>query len=295
MRIHLQADDAGIGMTATQMILEAWEQGLLNGFGIVANTASEKQIAESLTKNKSLECTLSAHLNLTDGMAQQSYLKGAYIVNQNGRLRIGFVKALYYLFRGGRVKKQFLKEVYSEWDLQLQRIKKICGERKLSVVNGHNHIHMLPSLFSMLTHLAAKYDIPYVRFTKEHFIVAKKKDLTRSFFLVNVFKWIVLSICGYQIKRKKIEHSPLTSEVFGILYSGHVTFDAIEKAIITAKKRKVSSIEIFLHPGQSLPGEMDTWASTQSGKLFFTHPARKAEMDVLKQVQLEQILTDNHN
>lgn len=295
MEIHLQADDVGIGASATRMILDAWEEGLLNGFGIVANAECRDMISEALLKNTDRACTLSAHLNLTDGAAQNSYMKDSCITNPDGKLKIGFNKALFLLLRGGSVKKQFLQEVYNEWDLQLQFIKDVCGERKLMVVNGHNHIHMLPSLFSIATQLAAKYEIPYIRIVKEHFSVAKKEDLTKTFFLLNICKWITLTICRYRIKQKHIPYSPLSDEVFGVLYSGRITTNATRKIIQSAKRRGAKSLEIFLHPGQSLPREMDKWASTRSGKIFFIHPARKEEMEVLKQLQREQIIANKHN
>ncbi len=295
MKIHLQADDIGIGEKATQMILEAWEKGLINGFGIVANVECRNLISESLIKNKNLDCTISAHLNLTDGIAQKPHVKGSCITKPDGRLKIGFAKAFFILMRGGAVKQQFLQEVYSEWDLQLQFIKHVCGERKLMAINGHNHIHMLPSLFSIASQLAAKYEIPHIRIVNEHFLVAKKRDLAKTFFLLNICKWIILAVCRYRIKQKQIHYSSLSNEVFGVLYSGHITSDAIKKAISNAKRRGVNSLEVFLHPGQSLPHEMDKWASTVSGKLFFIHPARKVEMDVLKQLQREQIFANKQN
>jgi len=295
MEIHLQADDVGIGENATQMILDAWEKDLLNGFGVVANAECRDMISETLLKNRDRACTLSAHLNLTDGTAQNSYIKGSCITKPDGRLKIGFATAFFLLLRGGSIKQQFLKEVYNEWDLQLQFIKDVCGERKLMAVNGHNHIHMLPSLFSIATQLAAKYEIPHIRIVNEHFLVAKKRDLAKTFFLLNICKWIILAICRYRIKQKHIHYSPLSDEVFGILYSGHITTNAIKKAISNAKRRGINSLEIFLHPGQSLPHEMDKWASTASGKLFFMHPARKEEMDVLKQLQREQIFANKQN
>jgi predicted glycoside hydrolase/deacetylase ChbG (UPF0249 family) len=228
-------------------------------------------------------------------MAQNSYIKEACIIKSNGRLKIDFGKALFLLMRGGKVKQQFLQEVYNEWDLQLQFIKEVCGERKLTVVNGHNHIHMLPSLFSIATQLAAKYEIPHIRIINENLVIAKKGDLLKPFFLLNLCKWIILSVCRYQIKRRQIKYSPLSDEVFGVTYSGHITAYAIKKAIKSAEKRGVNSIEIFLHPGQSLPQEMEKWASTTSGKLFFTHPARKKEMDVLKQLRSEQFFANKQN
>lgn len=295
MEIHLQADDVGIGESATKIIVEAWEKGLLNGFGIVANVECRSLIAESLQKNKNLDCTLSAHLNLTDGTALNSHIKGSYITKPDGRLKIGFSKAFFLLLRGGSVKQQFLQEVYSEWDLQLQFIKHVCGDRKLMVVNGHNHIHMLPSLFSIATQLAAKYEIPHVRITNEHFFVEKKRHLVKAFFLLNLCKWIILSICRYMIQLKQIHYSALSDEVFGTLYSGHITTEGIKKVINNAKKRDSNSLEIFMHPGQSLAHEMDEWASTASGKRFFIHQGREKEMNVLKQLQREQIFADKHN
>ncbi len=295
MTVHLQADDAGIGEQATRMILDAWKQGLINGFGIVANKECSNQIEQVIKKDPDMPCTISAHLNLTDGMALRSYTAGAYIMNSKGRLKISFVKAFFLLLKGGAAKQQFLQEVYDEWEQQIVFIKQLCGERKLMCINGHNHIHMLPSLFSIAALLAAKHEVPHIRIINEHLLFAKKSDLLRPFFLLNVCKWVVLTICRYQIKRKQIKYSPLTDEVFGVTYSGHITTDAIIMAVKRARKRSVCSLEIILHPGQSLPQEMDKWASTASGKLFFIHPARLKEMEVLEQLKFEHVIENKHN
>lgn len=292
MIIHLQADDAGIGNHATRMILQAWEEGLLNGFGIVANKECNEQISASLRMNKEIDCTLSAHLNLTDGMALQPYTEGSLIIKPDGRLKIDFVQALIILAKSGRAKRLFLQEVYREWDMQLQFIKQVCGERKLKVINSHNHVHMLPSLFAISAELTKKYGIPQVRVVNEFFFVAKRTDLCKAFFWVNLCKWVVLKVCFYRIKKRKIRYSSLTKEVFGITYSGHITVDAISKAVSSAKRRGVDSLEIFLHPGQSLSSEMDKWASRESAKSFFIDPARNEEMEVLKKIKHEHVFAN---
>jgi predicted glycoside hydrolase/deacetylase ChbG (UPF0249 family) len=295
MTVYLLADDAGISDSATSDIIEAWQNKLLDGFSIVANTDSFLHLKDTFKKNSTHDCILSAHLNITDGKAIATHSHNAVISDVNGHLRISFVRALYLLVFGGKKKQLFLQEVYTEWDAQLSLIKEICGERKLLAINGHNHLHMIPSLFNIAMELSQKHTIPYIRVPKEHFLLSSRTNLLQPFFYLNLTKLIILSICRFLVKKKLASCKLFTEEVFGILFSGHVTEESVLKSIDNAKRRGVASIEIIFHPGQSVPSEMNKWASFKSGKNFFIHPNRKKEMDVLKQLQREQVLANKQN
>ncbi len=294
MTIHLQADDAGIGKQATAMILKAWELGLLNGFGIVANPDCEAQIREALCKNQKLDCTLSAHLNITDGVALTGAAANSIIIASGGKLKIRFVQALKILLRGGSKKQQFLNEVYNEWDAQLAFISQISAGRNISVINGHNYIHMLPSLFAIATQLGRKYSIPHVRFVNEHFCLLDFKDLFRISFYINLFKLFILGLCRIEIQRRKIVFSALSEETFGVFYSGRMTASVVKKFFQKAVKRKISSLEIVFHPGRSKAEEMENWTSLEGSKKFFTHENRELEWDALKQLQNDHVFTNKN-
>mgnify|MGYP006191909111 CR=1 FL=1 len=195
MTVYFLADDAGISNTATSYIAEAWQQNLLDGFSIVANRDCSKQLQNILQKNRHRECILSAHLNLTDGKSIAMHGSGAIIADDQGRLRISFIKALYLVIIGGKRKQRFLQEVQTEWNAQINFIKNICGDRKLSFVNGHNHLHMIPSLFQIATELSKKHNIPCVRIAKEHFSIQSFDIFFQPFFYFNSFK-IALAIFG---------------------------------------------------------------------------------------------------
>lgn len=292
MVIHLQADDAGIGKQATAMILEAWELKMLNGFGVVANPDCATQISAAFTKNKNLDCVFCAHLNITDGMAMGGYVEKSILVAPNGRLQIGFLQALMILLIGGKRKKQFLSEVYQEWDAQLTFISQISPERKVIVINGHNYVHMLPSLFKIAIQLGEKHQIPHIRFVNESFFLSGVKEILSISFYVNLCKLFVLSLCKMKIRRMKILFSALSEETFGVLYSGKVSADVVKKVIKKAMIRGVSSMEIVFHPGLSSHEEMEKWTTLAGSKKFFTHINRKMEWEGLKQLQSENVFAN---
>ena len=293
MTIHLQADDAGIGKQATTMILDAWKLGLLNGFGIVANPDCLVQIQEALSENRSLECVLCAHLNITDGVAIGGYSNTSILAAPDGKLQIGFVQALKILLMGGVKKRQFLTEVFNEWNAQLAFISKIASERKITAINGHNYVHMLPSLFKIATQLGQKYNIPYIRFVNEPLLLLDIKDIFRMSFYINLCKLFALWLCKMDIQRRKIVFSALSEETFGVLYSGRITAAAVKKNFKKATQRNVNSLEIVFHPGQSKSDEMEKWTSLAGSKKFFTHSNRKQEWDTLSQLQSEHVFTNN--
>lgn len=292
MKIHLQADDAGIGNQATAMILEAWQHGMLNGFGVVANPECLVQVAQALAENKHSECVLCAHLNITDGMATGGYTKNSILVAPNGKLQVGFVQALKILLGGGVKKQQFLNEVYKEWDAQLALLSETCYERKIIAINGHNYVHMLPALFEIATKLGKKYRIPHIRFVNEPFFLLEVKNIFRLSFYINLCKLFILQLCRMEITRRKIVFSALSEETFGVLYSGCMTASVVKKIIQKAIERKINSLEIVFHPGQSNAVEMEKWTSLAGSKKFFTHINRKLEWDTLKLLQTEHVFAD---
>jgi predicted glycoside hydrolase/deacetylase ChbG (UPF0249 family) len=287
MTFFFLADDAGIGNTATAAILDAWQEKLLDGFSIVANKECYLQIQERLLENSSLACVLAAHLNLTDGKAMIEDKRHQVIADAKGRLRISFAKALWITIRGGKKKQHFLTEVAAEWDAQLRFIKEVCGDRKLVSVNGHNHIHMIPSLFPIIAALSHQHNIPFVRIPKEYFFCSGATNFLRPFFYRNMVKWIVLWICFFFIRKRTVSFKPFTTEVFGVLFSGHASKKAVASCLASAKKRNVISLEMIFHPGQSVEHEMAKWATFSSGKAFFLHPNRAEEMKTLKQLKYD--------
>lgn len=292
MKVHLQADDAGIGKQATAIILEAWQLGMLNGFGVVANPDCSEQISTAFSKNQTIECVLCAHLNITDGMSAFGYGNQSILVAPNGKLQIGFLQALKILIIGGKGKRQFLNEVYHEWDAQLAFISKISSNRKIVAINGHNYVHMLPSLFEIATLLGVKHQIPHIRFVNESFFFAGIKEFFRLSFYINLCKLFILSLCKMEIRRRKIAFSALSDETFGILYSGRLSADVVKSVVKKAVRRGVISMEVVFHPGLSRFDEMEKWTSLAGSKKFFTNPNRQKEWEALKQLQAEHVFTN---
>ena len=64
---------------------------------------------------------------------------------------------------------------------------------KITFVNGHDHIHMIPPIFEIVAKLCDIYSIKYIRLVNEdyYFTHNLKKDL-QPFINANILKFVVL-------------------------------------------------------------------------------------------------------
>ena len=147
--IIVNADDYGYFDCVSRGILKAATDGIVTATGILANSEHFDEHIAWLNDYKALD--LGVHLNLTHGSPLTPGVKK----------RLGHFPEKHTLFKAvlsGALKP---KEVKVEWRAQIER----CLDKGLNLkfLNSHQHIHMLPSLFSVTLELAAEYGIQHIR------------------------------------------------------------------------------------------------------------------------------------
>ena len=150
----VNADDYGCFRCVSKGILKAATHGIVTATGVFANAAHFTEHAAWLRDCDGLD--VGVHLNLTDGVPLTSELRHR-LARWSGHFPGKFSMA--GAIRSGAVKTE---EVRHEWRAQIVRC--LDSGLRVSFLNSHEHMHMLPALFPVASGLAKDYDIVHLRF-----------------------------------------------------------------------------------------------------------------------------------
>ena len=178
-KIILNADDLGFSLGVNDAILKVNTEGYLSHASLMANTKYfDHAIAEILPNCPQLK--VGVHVNLTCAAA----LLSGNILSINGELKNTFVTLL---FR--RKTKKVLEDIEKEIELQILRIKNTGIN--ISHIDGHEHVHIIPSINKIVRKLAKKHNIQRVREINENIFESYQfNGRTASF--ANVIKLFLL-------------------------------------------------------------------------------------------------------
>ncbi len=153
-RLVVNADDYGYFRAVTRGILATVDGGAVTATGVLANGPALVEYAPALRERP--EVDVGVHLNLTLGEPLTSGMR-VRLAPRGGRFpgRAGLLGALL----SGALRPA---DVVAELRAQIER----CLGLGLAVrfLNGHEHVHMLPTLFPRVRALAGEYGVVFVRF-----------------------------------------------------------------------------------------------------------------------------------
>lgn len=141
----------------TDGAIRAHEEGIVTACSVVANGVAFEHAAERLRDARSL--ATGVHLTLV-GERPLSHAVPS-LVGSNGLLHESYMTFFpRYLARRIRI-----SEVEHELRMQVERL--LGADLKLTHMNGHQHLHLLPRIFELVQRLAEEYDIQYIRIVDE--------------------------------------------------------------------------------------------------------------------------------
>lgn len=222
----INADDLGFAESINLAIKTAHLQGFLTHASLMANTAYFDHAATEVIPDCP-NLNIGVHVNLTCAKA----LTGSSIIAPDGHFRGSFISWLKL-----RKSKETLALLEKEIEAQILKVKEVSP--KISHIDGHEHIHIIPSINKIVRKLGVKYDIPRVREINENFFESLKFNY-KTTPLVNVAKLSLLKILSIFNEN-----------------SGKVKFYSIlNTCMIDQKnlfpyleKNKDSEVEVMLHP-----------------------------------------------
>lgn len=284
MKIIRHSDDLGITAQSTKQILEAWQKGYLDGFSIIANSENCEQISTALQENKECRARIAIHFNLSDGYPSAPTSEVPLLVDGNGKLKYSFCSLLLTLWFTTPSKKQELyRQITRECLTQIQTVQTICHPRVASVIDSHNYIHMIPSIFSIVAKCALDAGISEIRIADEPFFIeCVWQDLVSKFWWINLCKHFILKF--FSIKaRRCIQETPLQAPdtFIGILYSGRMSAN---RALCGIKaKKNANQVEVLFHIGRSCKTETIRGHRSSSAAFHLSHwrDKEKYELELL--------------
>ena len=155
IRIVINADDLGKDSQVNDKISEALQNGYITSSTIMANTVLWNEVHKIIDANP--KASFGVHLNLTEGKAltiQPVFLERGVVDNNNC-----FTKKIKEVNLND---EELQKAVFQEWNAQ---IKKVVEEQGITIthLDGHHHIHAQYAFREILSSLANKWHIKYVR------------------------------------------------------------------------------------------------------------------------------------
>ena len=142
-KIIFNADDFGISKGVNEAICKAYHEGILNSASLMVNQKYAKE-AVKLHKNMP-NLKLGLHVNLTNECPASDVKDIPLLVGKDKKFKNGFLKLfLLSLFKPFKFKQQVRTEV------EAQIVKALDMGVKLSHIDSHRHVHMIPAVFDNL-------------------------------------------------------------------------------------------------------------------------------------------------
>ncbi len=271
LKVIVHNDDLGHNLAFNKAIATCYKNGITTSASLTTNGTAYKE-AKNLLGRELKGAGLGLHLNITDGAPYSKKFQNYFVELAFGN-------------------KKLLSEIEDNLADQFERtISK--DHLPIDHVNGHDHTFMIPPIFKIVCKLAQKYDIEYLRFSKEryHFIGNPKDDLY-PFTSQNFLKFALLNTLA-KINQKTLTNYKLktSNSLYGILHTDHMNEKVIIGALKHALKMKFKLIDIVTHPAITTPG---TKYTSQFFVYYTNKPSRKIEYQALQSPKLKKFIEDH--
>ena len=235
-RLIVNADDFGRSRSINEAVIRAHREGILTSASLMVNESPCAEAVELAKQNPKLGVGL--HLTLLMGRSALSQREIPGLVNAQGEFSNDPVKVGFQYFFGRGLREQLRKEIHAQFASF-----RATG-LPLDHVNGHLHMHLHPTVFSILNEDAEALGIQRMRFTREPFWMdvplARGRRLYRA---AHAMIYVILSgRARGAFQKKHIRH---TQQVFGLLQNDRVDEAYILKLL---PRLPAGDSELYSHP-----------------------------------------------
>jgi len=239
-RLIVNADDVGFSAAVNQAAKKCYEAGAITGVSVMAGGACFDEAADMLRAIGKTE--VGAHLTLTGKAApcagDRSLIRT--LLDAGGGFVPGYARLAARCI-GRRIEPE---EMYAELSAQIKKIK--AAGLRVTHLDSHEHVHMLPPVLVMTLLLAKEFNIPYVRFPRERYGVVtygfRLKDLVRHSALR------LFAHCGWEAMEK--EEAGHNDSFLGHFHAGRLD-DGILCSMIKGLSDGLT--ELAVHPAADAP------------------------------------------
>ena len=237
-KIIFNADDFGISPGVNKAIFKAHTEGVLNSTSIMITL---KHVPESIELAKQMpNLNIGLHGNLTNENSVLPHSKIPLLTTPDGKFKHGFVNlAILSIIHPKELKRQAKAEIKAQIE------KALALGIKLTHIDSHRHIHMIPTIFKAFMELCQEYNIPRLRFVNENPINTIKSTETKEWLTDGgLIKNLVLTSCA--IANRLLWGYKSDVYFYSIVNTCKITRDKLKNIKIP---NGYNTVEVGIHPG----------------------------------------------
>ena len=242
-QLIVNADDFGMTEGVNRAILKAYTSGIVTSTSLLAGGAAFASAVAMARDTPGLG--VGVHLNLTEGRPCADPAQVRALLTPQGVFFPGVSRLASRVLRS----RALLAQIEIEFRAQIEKVRVAAIEP--SHLDGHQHIHMWPSVFALTARLAAEYRIPGMRCSRERRApvqgMLRRKGSASSKILKQYGIGVALGLLAVGA-RKTLRRAGVTAPdyFYGVSATGFLDTAALE-AILRDLPEGVS--ELMCHPG----------------------------------------------
>jgi hopanoid biosynthesis associated protein HpnK len=230
------ADDFGLSSPVNEAIAKAHEKGILTTTSLMVSAPAAEDAVNRAKALPTLKVGL--HLVLSNGKATLPALDIPALVNADGEFSTNQVSSGVKMFFNAEAKYQLEKEIRAQFEAF-----KATG-LTLDHVNAHNHMHLHPTVFSLILTIGSEYNLTAIRIPNElplESIIENKKEKFKRY-----AQWLFLKPFISSMKKQcNIRNIKFNDNIFGLYDSGHMNIDKLVRILPHIED---GVTEIYAHP-----------------------------------------------
>lgn len=277
-QLIVTADDFGLTEKVNEGIIEAHRDGIVTTTSLMANgQAFENAVARA---SESPKLAIGAHLNLTQGSPISAKDFVPSLINGEGQMKITPI-ALGRKIATGKVS---LGEVELELRAQIEKI--VAAGVKITHLDGHKHIQLLPGVFEIVLKLAREFGIKGIRCAAEpggaRMLLQEARRTGKSgvkqFGFARAFSLLALKA------RPKLKRAGLLTPRYflGITQTGFLDISELSRILNNLPE---GTTELMTHPGYA-----DAALARTPTRLL---KQREQELRLLVDPEMKHLITSN--
>ena len=231
-KLIVTADDFGLTQSINEGILMASREGIVTNINLIPTGGAANDAIALIKYNKIPE--IGVHLALTETRPVTSIRLISSLIDGSGSFpgsRIAFLGKLF----SGHIDMEHVKV-----ELKSQMDKAAHSGARITNLSSHEHLHMIPEIFRVITGLAKEYGVRYVR-------VLKKEAIVAPFSMNKVFRSAVVDYFRPGMEKLLKRSALSTADNFlGFLDSGAMGESVLLRML---KDIKEGVTELVAHPG----------------------------------------------
>jgi predicted glycoside hydrolase/deacetylase ChbG (UPF0249 family) len=233
----INADDFGLCEGINRGTLALLQSGILGGVSIMPTGYAFESAVNRIKPIPKVEVGI--HLSLVETKPILPPDEIASLVDRRGN----FEKNFFYFLRrylSGLINKE---DILREFRAQIDKVKE--AGLKITHLDSHQYIHMLPGVFKIVLELAKEYKIAFIRLPSipldRRYFLSKAKFSRK---LCQLVLNLVSAMYRYTLKKSGVKFYHYS---FGFLESGHLTEGDIKNIIASLKE---GQYELICHPAE---------------------------------------------